>query len=60
MYLGWSGFDSVNLHMTIPSATRHNRRIPSFYDRLIERGKAKKKALVAWMQKLLAIKNTLM
>jgi transposase len=37
------------------SAIQHNRRIRSFYDRLVERGKAKKKALVACMRKLLVI-----
>jgi transposase len=40
-------------------ATRHNRRIRDFYQRLLSRGKAKKKALVACMRKLLVILNTM-
>ncbi|MCS3663453.1 transposase [Salinibacter ruber] len=58
----WGGRSSVRetLYMAALSATRHNRRIRSFYDRLVERGKAKKKALVACMRKLLVIMNTMM
>lgn len=58
----WGGRASVRetLYMAALSATRHNRRIRSFYDRLVERGKAKKKALVACMRKLLVIMNTMM
>jgi transposase len=39
----WGGRASVRqaLYMATLSATRHNERIQSFYDRLIERGKAK-------------------
>lgn len=58
----WGGRASVRraLYMATLSATRHNERIQSFYDRLVERGKAKKKALVACMRKLLVIMNTMM
>ena len=58
----WGGRASVRkaLYMAALSATRHNQRIRSFYDRLVERGKAKKKALVACMRKLLVIMNTMM
>jgi len=58
----WGGRASVRqaLYMATLSATRHNERIQSFYDRLVDRGKAKKKALVACMRKLLVIMNTMM
>lgn len=58
----WGGRASVRraLYMAALSATRHNRKIRSFYERLVERGKAKKKALVACMRKLLVIMNTMM
>ncbi|WP_146110016.1 transposase [Salinibacter sp. 10B] len=42
------------------SATRCNQKIRAFYDRLTDRGKAKKTALVACMRKLLVIMNTMM
>lgn len=49
--------------MATLAATRHNRRIQDFYQRLIGRGEAKKKALVAalvvCMRKLLVILNTM-
>lgn len=57
----WGGRASVRraLYMATLVATRHNRRIRDFYERLIDRGKAKKKALVACMRKLLVILNTM-
>ena len=39
-------------------ATRHNRRIKDFDQRLLDRGKAKQKTLVACMRKLLVILHT--
>jgi len=47
------------LYMAALAATRHNDRISEFYHRLLDRGKAKKKALVASMRKLLVILNTM-
>ena len=57
----WGGRASVRraLYMATLVATRHNRRIRDFYQRLLSRGKAKKKALVACMRKLLVILNTM-
>ncbi|MCS3830037.1 transposase [Salinibacter ruber] len=46
--------------MAALSATQYNRKIRGFYDRLVDRGKAKKSALVACMQKLLVIPLALM
>ena len=40
-------------------ATRYNERLGDFYRGLLERGKAKKVALVATMRKLLLILNTM-
>lgn len=58
----WGGRASVRkaLYMAALSATRCNQKIRAFYDRLIDRGKAKKTALVACMRKLLVIMNTMM
>ncbi len=61
----WGGRASVRkalymAHMAALSATRCNRKIRAFYDRLVDRGKAKKTALVACMRKLLVIINTMM
>lgn len=47
------------LYMAALVATRHNRRIKAFYQRLLASGKPKKLALVAAMRKLLTIINTL-
>jgi transposase len=41
------------------AATRCNRNIQEFDDRLVDRGKAKKTALVACMRNLLVIMNTM-
>jgi transposase len=58
----WGGRASVRkaLYMAALSATQYNRKIREFYDRLVDRGKAKKTALVACMRKLLVIMNTMM
>jgi transposase len=40
-------------------ATRHNPVIRDFYQRLLEKGKLKKVALVACMRKLLVILNAM-
>jgi transposase len=45
--------------MATLAATRCNQKIREFYDRLVDRGKAKKTALVACMRKLLVIMNTI-
>jgi transposase len=45
------------LYMATLVATRHNRLIRDFYQRLLKRGKEKKVALVAAMRKLLTILN---
>ena len=57
----WGGRASVRtaLYMATLTATRYNDRIAAFYHRLLERGKAKKVALVASMRKLLVILNTM-
>jgi len=57
----WGGRASVRrtLYMATLVATQYNDRIRAFYHRLLDRGKAKKKALVASMRKLLVILNTM-
>jgi transposase len=45
--------------MATLSAKRYNPAIASFYQRLIEAGKAKKVAIVACMRKLLTILNAM-
>ena len=47
------------LYMATLVATRYNKRIKVFYQRLLANGKPKKLALVAAMRKLLTIINTL-
>lgn len=47
------------LYMAALSAKRHNPTIRKFYERLLERGKEKKVALVACMRKLLVILNAM-
>ena len=48
------------LYMAALSAKRHNPTIRAFYERLLERGKEKKVALVACMRKLLVILNAML
>ena len=57
----WGGRASVRsaLYMATLTATRCNDKISAFYHRLLERGKAKKVALVAATRKLLVILNTM-
>lgn len=47
------------LYMATLAATRHNAVIRGFYERLIERGKLPKVALIACMRKLLSILNAM-
>lgn len=58
----WGGRASVRstLYMAALSATRCNNKIRAFYHRLLDRGKAKKVALVAAARKLLVIINTML
>lgn len=58
----WGGRAPVRtaLYMAALVATRHNERLGSFYHRLLEKGKAKKLALVATARKLLIILNTML
>lgn len=57
----WGGRASVRqvLYMSTLSATRYNPIIRSYYDHLIQVGKAVKVALVACMRKLLTILNAM-
>ena len=48
------------LYMAILSAKKSNPTIKRFYDKLIERGKLKKVAIVACMRKLLIIMNAIL
>lgn len=48
------------LYMATLVATRHNRVIRNFYERLLDKGKLKKVALVACMRKLLVILNAML
>jgi transposase len=48
------------LYMATLSAIRHNPTLQDFYNRLIQRGKAKKVAIVACMRKLLRILNAML
>ena len=47
------------LYMAALVATRYNPAIKAFYERLLQRGKAKKVALIACMRKLLTILNAM-
>ncbi len=49
----------ATLYMAALSATRYNPTIKTFYNRLLEKGKDKKLAIVACMRKLLVILNTM-
>jgi transposase len=57
----WGGRADVRttLYMAVVSATRYNPVIRSFYQRLVQAGKAKKLALTACMRKLLTILNAM-
>jgi transposase len=48
------------LYMAVLSARIHNPVIKKFYDRLIEKGKLKKVAMVACMRKLIIIMNVML
>lgn len=58
----WGGRSPVRsaLYMAALVATRHNRVIRTFYQRLLAAGKPKKLALVACMRKLLTILNAML
>ena len=58
----WGGRKPVRaaLYMATLVATRHNRTIRAFYERLRAGGKAKKLAITACMRKLLVILNTML
>ena len=58
----WGGRKPVRavLYMATLVATRHNRIIRAFYDRLRAGGKAKKLAITACMRKLLVILNAML
>lgn len=57
----WGGRAQVRRMLYMPTlvATHHNPVISAFYDRLVERGKPKKVAIVACMRKLLIITNAM-
>lgn len=58
----WGGRAAIRsvLYMATVVSITHNPVIKAFYDRLVEKGKAKKVALVACMRKLLVIMNAIM
>ena len=58
----WGGRCSVRgpLYMATLTATRFNPTIRSFYNRLVDNGKAKKVALTACMRKLLIMLNVML
>jgi transposase len=49
-----------SLYMATLTATKHNKSIRSYYQQLLQRGKAKMTALVACMRKLLLILNAML
>ncbi len=57
----WGGRASVRaaLYMAAVSAISHNPPIKTFYQRLLQNGKAKKAAIVACMRKLLIVVNSM-
>lgn len=57
----WGGRSSARsaLYMAALSAIHHNPPIKAFYERLLQKGKAKKTALVACMRKLLIVANSM-
>jgi transposase len=58
----WGGRASIRavLYMATLVGTRYNPVIKEFYQRLVQRGKAKKVALVACMRRLLTIMNAIL
>ena len=58
----WGGRATIRavLYMATLSAVRFNPVIKTFYDRLVERGRPKRVALIASMRKLLTIVNAMM
>lgn len=58
----WGGRSAIRsvLYMAAMAATRFNPAIRAFYERLVEKGRPKKVALVASMRKLLTILNAMM
>src|SRR5262249_48773467 len=58
----WGGRAQVRtaLYMAVLSACKSNATIKRFYDRLIQRGKLAKVAMVACMRKLIIIMNAMM
>jgi transposase len=58
----WGGRSSIRsvLYMATLAAVRFNPAIKTFYDRLVERGRPKRVALIASMRKLLTIVNAMM
>jgi transposase len=64
----WKGIASINygratvrkvLYMAALVASQHNAKMRQFYERLLERGKLKKVALVAVMRKMIVILNAM-
>ena len=57
----WGGRTQVRqgIYMAALVASRHNSVIKDFYERLLEKGKPKKVALVACLRKLLVILNAM-
>jgi transposase len=49
-----------SLYMATLTATKHNKAIHSYYQQLLQRGKAKMTAIVACMRKLLLILNAML
>ena len=58
----WGGRANVRraLYMPMLSAVQHNPVIRTFYQRLLDRGKPRKVALVACMRKMLTILNAIL
>ena len=58
----WGGRSRVRraLYMAAMVAVQHNPVIKAFYDRLVEKGKPKKVAIIASMRKLLTIINAML
>jgi len=58
----WGGRSQVRsvLYMATLSAVQHNPPIKEFYDRLLNKGKPRKTALVACMRKLIIIANSML